>query len=189
MHALVWLHLALGTVRHAPLFALAVAPGLAGLLDGMLSLGAADGGRRRGGWPLWPVAASLAVVGSAAAGVRWGGLDPGRWPLAAVATLDRQPVRARLFHEQDWGGMIEAQCRPRRRAFLDDRFELFGKAAILDYVAAMQGGPGWDALRDRHGIDLVWVRPDRGLARRLASDPRWRVLHRDEVSVLFRLGP
>src|SRR5262249_9140725 len=38
-HALVWLHLSLVSVRHAPLFALAVAPGLARLLDGFFRPG------------------------------------------------------------------------------------------------------------------------------------------------------
>src|SRR5262249_53930608 len=75
---------------------------------------------------------------------------------------------------------------PPRPAFVDDRFELFGRGAILEYIDALQGGPGWDVLRDRERIDLVWVRPDRGLAQRLAQDPRWRVLHRDPVSVLFK---
>ncbi len=61
--------------------------------------------------------------------------------------------------------------------------------AILDYLDALQGGPAWDDLRDRERIDLVWVRPDRGLARRLADDPAWQVVHRDDVSVLFRREP
>jgi hypothetical protein len=131
----------------------------------------------------------MVIVAAIVAGVPFGGFNPKEWPLSAVSALDRQPVAARLFHEQDWGGMIESECRPPRPAYLDDRFELFGKDAILKYVDALQGGPGWDDLRDRARIDLVWVRPDRGLARRLAADPSWQVVHRDDVSVLFRRGP
>ncbi|MBX6316559.1 MAG: hypothetical protein IRY99_27140, partial [Isosphaeraceae bacterium] len=115
-----------------------------------------------------------------------GRIDPKHWPVAGLRVLDRQPVGARLLHEQDWGGMIEECCRPARLAFLDDRFELFGREAILEYIDTLQGGPAWDALRDRQGIELVWVKPDRGLAKRLLADSGWAVLHRDEVSVLFR---
>jgi len=186
-HIVVWLHLALGAVRQAPLFALAAAPGLARLLDGLFSPPVdpeSDG--RLGRWSAWPVLASLAMAISVCAGVTWGKFDPKHWPLQAVPVLDQQPVGARLFHDQDWGGLIESECRPRRRTFLDDRFELFGKQALLDYIAALQGGPGWDELDARHHFDLVWVRPKCGLARRLDGDRGWEVLHRDEVSVLFR---
>jgi hypothetical protein len=126
------------------------------------------------------------VVLAVGGGLRFGGFSPKVWPLNGLPVLDRQPIGDRLFHEQDWGGMIEAECDPPRRAYLDDRFELFGREAILEYVDALQGGPGWYALRDRERIALVWVRPERGLARQLAKDPHWRVLHRDPVSVLFR---
>jgi hypothetical protein len=184
-HILVWLHFALGSIRHVPLFAIVVAPGLARLVDG-LPWTTHEDGRRWADWSAcsWVTAAVVAL--GVIVGVPFGGLDPKTWPLSAVPALDRQPVEARLFHEQDWGGMIEEECRPTRRAFLDDRFELFGKKTILEYVDALQGGPEWDALRDRERIDLVWVRPERGLARRLTADPTWQVVHRDAVSVLFR---
>jgi hypothetical protein len=184
-HVVVWLHLALGSIRHAPLFALAAAPGLGELIEG-LPLTVRDIGRLRRGWSAWPAVVTLGVVLAVGGGLRFGGLSPKVWPLNGLPVLDRQPIGDRLFHEQDWGGMIEAECDPPRRVFLDDRFELFGREAILEYVDALQGGPGWDALRDRERIALVWVRPERGLARQLAKDPHWRVLHRDPVSVLFR---
>ncbi|MDR3639123.1 MAG: hypothetical protein P4L84_35285 [Isosphaeraceae bacterium] len=182
-HSLVWLHFALGSIRHAPLFALAMAPGLAHLLDGLpLSLCSERGGGR---WSLWPAVVGVALVVFSVSGAPLGGFSPTHWPLKAVPALNARPADARLFHEQDWGGLIEAETTPPRRAFVDDRFELFGKAAILEYVEALQGGPRWDALRDRERFDLVWVRPERGLARRLESDVNWRVAYRDDVSVLF----
>jgi hypothetical protein len=184
-HALVWLHLALGSIRQAPLFALAAAPGLAQLLEG-LPLAVRDIGRLGRGWSPWAAAVTLALALVALAGLPLGGFSPKTWPLAALPVLDRQPVEARLFHEQDWGGMIEAQCRPARRAFVDDRFELFGRATILEYIDVLQGGPAWDQLLEREPIRLVWVRPERGLAQRLAREPGWRRLHGDAVSVLYR---
>jgi hypothetical protein len=185
VQTLIWLHLALASVRHAPIFALAMAPGLVQLLDG-LSAELRESWRDRMAWSVWPVAMASAVVLMVGFGARFGDLDPAIWPLDAVATLDRQPLQARLFHEQDWGGMIESECRPTRRAFIDDRCELFGKEEVLKYVDALQGGPAWGAIRDRERIDLVWVRPTRGLARLLGADPGWKTLHRDAVSILFR---
>ena len=100
--------------------------------------------------------------------------------------VDREPVTTRLFHEQDWGGLIAAECRPERRSYLDDRFELFGKDAILEYVDVLSGGPAWDTVRKRDHIEMVWLRPERGLAKRLLKDADWTVVYRDKVSVLFK---
>ncbi len=190
-HAIVWLHLALGSIRHAPLFAIAVSPVLACLLDGLPSPSRPRVAthRTQQGLPAWPVLASVLLLGLAMLGIPLGRPDPGKWPLSALDALNRQPVDARLFHEQDWGGLISSECRPTRAAYLDDRFELWGKPAILEYVAAMQGGPTWDEVRDRDGVALVWVKPDRGIARRLLKDSDWIVLYRDDVSILFRRDP
>jgi hypothetical protein len=187
VHTLVWLHLGLGSIRNAPLFGLAAASGLGQLLDG-LPLATRELGRLRRTWTAWPTVVSLTLLAAGVCGLRFGGFNPRVWPLNGLPILDRQPLASRLFHEQDWGGMIEAQCNPPRRAFLDDRFELFGRTAMLEYVDALQGGPGWDRIRDRERIALVWVRPERGLAQKLTREPGWRVLHRDAVSVLFQRG-
>ncbi len=180
---LVWLHLALGSVRHAPLFGFAMAPVLATWIDGILTPRGES--ETESGWSFLPLMVSCVLLFIAARGDLKAGPDPTKWPLEALATLDRQPIAARLFHEQDWGGLIELECRPRRLAYLDDRFELWGRPPILEYIDVLTGGPAWDVLRDRDRIELVWLMPRRGLAKRLEHDPDWTVLHRDAVSVLF----
>jgi hypothetical protein len=184
---LVWLHLALTTIRNAPFFAMAAAPALASLIDG-LPLSSRGSWKRDDRASIWPAVAALVLLVVVARGVWLGGYDPKKWPLEALATLDHQPASARLFHEQDWGGFIEAETRPLRHSYLDDRFELFGKEAMVEYVDVLTGGPVWDTVRDRDRIDLVWLRPERGLAKRLLKDPGWSVLHRGAVSILFRRG-
>ena len=185
-HALVWLHLALASVRHAPLFALAAAAGFASLLDGLVTRPNVrpEGPGDAPPW-LWPGVAAAALAVAVGCGARLSAFDRSTWPLDALPSLNAAPSRAPLFHEQDWGGLIAAETSPTRPTFLDDRFELYGKGGILRYVNAIEGGPDWEAARDRYGIGLVWVRPNRGLARRLADDPSWHVRYRDAVSVLF----
>ena len=147
-------------------------------------------GRGKHGRSIWAPALAMGLLALTATGVRIGGFGETRWPLSALATS--QPAsrrRSRLFHEQDWGGLIEAECQPRRLSYMDDRFELYGKDAILEYVQTLSGGPTWDTVRDRDRIDMVWVRPDRGLAKRMLEEPGWRVLYRDSVSVLYGRKP
>ena len=214
--ALVWLHLALGSIRHAPLFAFAAAPVLVRWIDGLFdretdgshalvlvgmssdSEGIEDMPTRTRAWlPFrelavlrWPLGFSALLLGLAVAGIPFGGFDPARWPLSALPALDRQPATAHLFHEQDWGGLIESRREQPRRASLDDRFELWGRGPIVEYLEALQGGPTWDRVRDRDDVALVWIKPDRGLARRLLADPRWKAVHRDRLSILFaRVAP
>ena len=184
VHMLVWLHLALTSIRNAPMFAFAAAGPLACLLEGLpiTFRNFWTGPRSRSIWI--PVTAG-GLFCLAAAGFQLGGFEPGKWPFPAVPTLNRQPIAAHLFHEQDWGGLIAAECSPHRPSYVDDRFELFGKEAILEYAEALAGGPAWEKIRDRDHIGLVWVKPDRGLAKRMAEEPEWKELYRDKISVLF----
>ena len=171
-HVLVWLHLALTSIRNAPLFALAAAPALAGADRRPAALVPSDLDRAGPQVGLVPRSA----VGVALPGRRRG---PARrvqtrdqWPLAALA--DAEPAAGSVaalpragLGRPDRGRM---QADP-AGTYLDDRFELFGKEAILEYVDALAGGPAWDTIRDRDRIDLVWVRPDRGLAETAAEGP------------------
>ncbi len=188
VHVLVWLHLALTSIRNAAFFGMAAAPALATLIDG-LPLSTRRSWKRDDRASIWPAVAGAVLLSVAACGVWLGGHDPRTWPLEALAVLDRQPLASRLFHEQDWGGLIEAESQPLRRAYLDDRFELFGKAAIVEYVDALTGGPTWDEIQARDRIDLVWLRPERGLAKRLRKEPGWTVLYENQVSVLISSRP
>lgn len=187
VHVLVWLHLALTSIRNAPLFALASAPALATLLDG-LPLAFRTSWKRDDRPSIWPAAATLGLLVLLMSGVMRAGYPRSRWPLDALIALNHQPATPHLFHEQDWGGLIAAECQPVRRSYLDDRFELFGKDAILEYIDVLAGGPVWDNVRHRDKIAMVWVRPERGLAKRLLNDPGWSVVYRDKVSILFREG-
>ncbi len=187
-HVLVWLHLALTSIRNAPFFALAAAPALASLLDGLPILMRGTW-KRDPRWSVWPAAAAAGLLALAMTGRGPGGFDQKRWPFGALPTLNDQPLATRMFHEQDWGGLIAAECQPTRRSYLDDRFELYGKPAILEYIEVLSGGPTWDLVHERDRIDMVWLRPDRGLAKRLYRTPGWRVVYRDKVSVLFKQTP
>jgi len=135
---------------------------------------------------IWPIAAMFGLLTLVSLGVGLGGFDREKWPFSALDTLNHQPTATRMFHEQDWGGLIAAECQPRRRSYLDDRFELYGKESMVEYIEVLSGGPSWDIIRDRERIEMAWLRPDRGLAKRLLKEPGWEVVFRDKISILFK---
>jgi transposase len=84
---------------------------------------------------------------------------------------------------------LEAAKQTRTLAELATTFQVHSvqisqwKKQLLDGIESLfQDG----RRRDHDRIDLVWLRPNRGLARRLLKEPGWNVLHRDEVSILFQ---
>ena len=120
-HVVVWLHLALTSIRNAPFFAMAAAPALATLFDGLPIA-------YRRSWTsgktssIWPATAVVGLLIFVTEGFNLGGFDHKKWPFSALETLNHQPTSAHLFHEQDWGGLIAAECHPVRRSYVDDRF-------------------------------------------------------------------
>ena len=81
-HVLVWLHLALTSIRNAPLFALVAASGLATLIDGLpLSVRAAW--KRPARPAIFPAVATASVLLLVMCGFTLGGFDLKRWPLRA----------------------------------------------------------------------------------------------------------
>ena len=137
---------------------------------------------RRPCWVPGIVAGMLILV---VAGISLGGFDAANGRSLRLATLNRQPCSSRLFHEQDWGGLIEAECRPARPTYLDDRTRFTARNrssnTSMCSPAARHGTP-CATFRDR--IDLVWVKPDRGLAKRMLKEPGSAVLT-GRGSVLF----
>jgi hypothetical protein len=178
-HVLVWLHLALTSIRNSPLFAFVAAPALATLIDG-LPLTSRESWKKHQTVSIWPGIVIVSMLVLMAQGFSLGGFSE------ELATLNREPTNARLFHEQDWGGFLEAETLPIRQSYLDDRFELFGRQEIIEYADVLTGGPAWDVMNNRDRIDLVWLKPDRGLARRLLKEPGWTKLYSDKLSIVFK---
>ncbi len=86
-HVLVWLHLALTSIRNAPLFALAAAPALATLLDG-LPLALRTSWKRDDRPSIWPAAATLGLLLLVMSGGQLGGFDLKRWPIGCASHIE-----------------------------------------------------------------------------------------------------
>jgi hypothetical protein len=214
LHLIVWTHFALLAVRQVA-FAAVIAATVLGELTvgiwpplrdrlGLEALGAwvEEVGRRArewaaeertARWPLWSMVLSIALIAATALGLKvptfgigTARLAPDRWPLEAVQRLNGEPSDGALFNDLNWGGYVILFSDPKRPVFADDRFELYGRKFIQDYLNALQYGPAWEALSDQYAFEFVLIRPEAPLSRVLSESSEWQVVHRDTTAVLFR---
>jgi hypothetical protein len=214
VHLVVWVHFGLTSVRQVASLAVIAAPVMGGLTAGLgaairerFSLGrwlnwTDEVGRRAMAWateermlrwPVWSGVLSVLLVLATAFGVSAPALGIGvarlpeaRWPVAAVERLNAEPPDGRLFHDLNWGGYLILLSRPQRPVFIDDRFELYGRPFLVEYLGAMQYGDGWRRLLERYEFQYVLIPPNVPLGRVLRGSPDWEALHADETAVLFR---
>jgi hypothetical protein len=108
-------------------------------------------------------------------------------PVRAVEQLVQNQPPGRIFNEYDWGGYLQWQARA-FPIFVDGRTDLYGDPVIGEWIATISALPGWQDTLDRYQVAVVLVRPDRPLAAAL-PEADWKLLYRDEQSVLYARSP
>jgi len=133
----------------------------------------------------------------------WRKVEPGAgfaaptWPLAHFGVMRGLALRGPAYVSDAWAGPMLGFFYPERRAFFDNRLEAYPPEFVTDvYQRIRYARPGWDALLDRHGVQIVLMRYTTAaerrfqdnrdnLRQRLASDPRWALIFFDDVGELF----
>jgi hypothetical protein len=190
----------LTSVRHAPLFLLAVLP-IAALELTRLWTGAVASLDRRSAWRILDDVASklsggrAALSGWSCAFVVFLAMAPGlAWPtdfdrkLFPTKLVARQEVfltAGRLFTTDQWNDYLVYRHYPRQRVFIDGRHNYYGEALVRDFSGLLQGAPTWRAILDRYRFDRALVPPEAAIASLLRTDPAWRVVDSDAQAVLF----
>jgi hypothetical protein len=207
---LVFAHLALASMRHIPLFAIAAAPALAGALETALAAPAAvRGGRlreaiRRGlpsiGGALAssraPVAGAVLAIGLGvavywAATVRVGltpwqvDLDEGRYPARTVAFIRAERLPAPLFSVAAWGGYELWRLSPDYRMFVGAQPFAHPRAVLGDFVEVVHGGARWAAVLDRWDVQTLLAVPGSTLAELARLSGRWRLVFTARDAAVF----
>jgi hypothetical protein len=148
---------------------------------------------------------ALALAGLAAASLlhRYQVATPGTalaartFPPYLFDYLEKHRLDGPDYVSDAWAAPLLGRAYPRRKAFFDNRFEAYPRAFFLDvYQHIRYGKPGWDALLDRYGVELVLMRfTTEGEARLqryrpnlrqlLARDPRWALVTFDDLGALY----
>jgi len=210
--SLTFLHLALASVRHIPLFLIAVAAPLADSLGaGVRALWAC----RANGWQilerlrprlptLWPlalapvthVAAAVCFV-SLAVTMAWGtflhpasspllqDLNERRYPEQTMAFIKRERLPGPLFNDYAWGGYELWRLYPDYQVFMDGRTHVYGRDVLRDFLEVTSVGTRWHAVLDKWKIQTILVPPRSSLARTLQTVGGWRPVFAEREAVVF----
>jgi hypothetical protein len=105
------------------------------------------------------------------------------YPMGAVAYLEEKSPEGRLFNSYNWGGYL-LWTLPDYPVFIDGRTDLFDDTIIESWMQVIRAEGDWAQVLDNWGVKLVLLEPDYPLAGELRAN-HWRLLHEDEISVLF----
>ena len=201
-----WAHMALGSVRHAPIFVTVTAPFIASQLSdwwnawtarvkksslpGILNLMAADaikGFRRTSVWPAVAVAA-LVLIGpplTSSTAIKWPQDFPDFvFPVKIVRAHSDLILRSRVLTTDQWADYL-IYVNPAQKVFVDGRSDFYGPEVGNDYLRLTAGAWDWRLLMDKYRFNLALLPVDSALSQILKLAPDWRVLEDDGKRILL----
>jgi hypothetical protein len=101
-------------------------------------------------------------------------------PVAAFDYLDAYP--GRIFTQYTWGDYSVAR---HRATFVDGRTDLFEGKVLTEFMAVTNLTTNPDPVLSASHVDYVVWAPRTPLALFLARDPRWHVVDRTSVALVF----
>jgi hypothetical protein len=205
-----WAHMALASVRHAPVFLTITAPIIASQLSEwwnqwtahvktsslahILNLMAADalkGFRRTSAWPVAAVMV-LVLLGppfTSITSVKWPQDFPDFvFPTTIVRSHSDLILRSRVLTTDQWADYL-IYVNPAQKVFIDGRSDFYGPEVGNDYIRLTAGAWDWRPLLDKYRFNLALLPVESALAQILKLAPDWRVLQDDGKRILLARDP
>jgi len=108
---------------------------------------------------------------------------PAMLPGKIVSALQEGPSNARILHSPDFGGQITFLLWPERSPTIDDRNQLNGQQAYVDFLDIYQGASGWEEKIRKGSFDWILVEKRYPLYKLLSQIPvQKRIGYRAGVS-------
>ncbi len=104
-------------------------------------------------------------------------------PVEAVEFIRESQPEGRLFNSYNWGAYL-LWALPEYPVFVDGRTDLYNDEVIGQWFQAARAEPGWEAVLEEWGVNLVLIEPGLPLARAL-EEADWEELYRDDVAVVY----
>ena len=82
------------------------------------------------------------------------------YPGSLVTRHAAEIAQARVFTTDSWGHYLTFRYPEPYGIYIDGRCDFFGERFTNEYLAALNGVPGWQQTLERYGIQLVLLPPD-----------------------------
>lgn len=108
-------------------------------------------------------------------------------PAEAVEWLDRRPdLPGPLWNDYAFGSYL-AYALPSRPVWVDSRFFPFSGGQMDEYLQMSRGGPLWESVLDREGVNLLLLstKNQPRLIELVDRSSAWCEQYRDETAVVF----
>lgn len=195
---LVFLNMALYSVRYITLFAIIVAPILARHADLLLqeshgrftsflenrSRGIAGIDENAGGI-VWPIAALVVVAYAAGTGAVLFQFDPKSKPVAAVEFLEKAGLPGNMFNNDEFGDYLIYASWPRCKVYFDGRSDMYGTEMVKEYLTVRSFDEGWEKILDKYKVEWIFFDTTSQFVRFLEERDDWRLIYQDKVASIF----
>jgi hypothetical protein len=206
----VWLHLAVTSARHSPIFVILVTPWICSELSNLLvelqgarihsklkaalasfSTSAAEFSQndRVERFYLTSALAILLVAAalySPAPSPRFRAeFDPRQFPVEAATKLNVREEAGSLFSTDRWGGYLIYRLYPSLKVFIDGRCDMHGTAFVKEYLDILNAQPGWEEGLERYRVSRILIPIYTPLSAALKESRHWRIVKDDGVAILF----
>jgi len=106
------------------------------------------------------------------------------FPVDACNFLRKHPVGGPLFNSFNWGGFLIFYM-PQYPVAMDGRTDLYGDTLDAQYYATENAEPSYTTNPYLNEAGVVLLKKSLPLGQLLPTDPRFRVIYRDELAVVL----
>ena len=116
--------------------------------------------------------------------------DLSTYPVTAMGWVaDHGLLGQRLMTTDAWAGYVILRYWPQQKVFVDDRYDMYPRPIIDDYIRFSDADGRWRDVLDRNRIDVVVWRAPQAIVRLMEADPGWTAVYTDKRAVvLVRAG-
>jgi hypothetical protein len=115
--------------------------------------------------------------------------DDSIYPVAAMRWVEEQGLLGqRLMTDDAWGGYVILKYWPKQKVFVDDRYDMYPRRVLEDFIDFSDADGRWREILDRNGIEVVVWPVKATIVRFLETDPAWTEVHRDKRAAVFVRG-